>query len=113
MPKVMFDKKIKLDGVKYSPNQPKEVNEDTAQRVVQRGGWIIFEDEIERVTKGQENLKDDKPLAKEMTKEELIEDLMENNNKRQLLVMSRDLALDGVSNYSKRDLAEAIVEDIK
>jgi tRNA(Ile)-lysidine synthase TilS/MesJ len=98
MPKVMFDRTVKVKGIKFRPNIPVEVSDEVAKEVVANGGWVFVETPV---------AEDEKEIAEEIV--ETVEELMEAT-KAELEEIAKDLKIPSAKAKKKSELAEEIAK---
>lgn len=98
MPKVMFDKTVKVKGIKFRPNIPVEVSDEVAKAVVANGGWMVVETPV---------IEDEQEIAEEIV--ETVEELMEAT-KAELEEIAKDLKIPSAKAKKKSELAEEIAK---
>ena len=98
MPKVMFDKTVKVKGIKFRPNIPVEVSDEVAKEVVANGGWMVVETPV---------VEAEREIAEEIV--ETVEELM-GATKAELEEIAKDLKIPSAKAKKKSELAEEIAK---
>lgn len=102
MPKVMFDKTIKLNGIKFLPNEPVEVTDEQAEVAVTHGGWIVLSEDKEP--------KAVEPVKEEQEVPDKVQELVDNSTRKELIEMAKEFDIADTQSKNKTELATEIIE---